>query len=116
MKRTTTSELRELLEQMRAEMAQLADRVARLEGKPLMAEPKAVEPPKAEPQPLPAPAPAPPAIVATEPLADDTIAAIAAAVAAFMGERVRIRQIRVLGSPAWAQQGRVSIQASHRLH
>lgn len=38
---------------------------------------------------------------------------IAAAVAAYLGQRPRIRQIRLLGSAAWAQQGRVSIQASH---
>jgi methylmalonyl-CoA carboxyltransferase large subunit len=38
---------------------------------------------------------------------------IAAAVAAYLGKRPRIRQIRLLGSAAWAQQGRVSIQASH---
>ena len=35
-------------------------------------------------------------------------------VAAFLGERAHIRQIRLVSSTAWAQQGRVSIQASHR--
>ncbi len=34
----------------------------------------------------------------------------------YLGVRLHIRQIRLLSSPAWAQQGRVSIQASHRLH
>jgi methylmalonyl-CoA carboxyltransferase large subunit len=40
---------------------------------------------------------------------------ICAAFAAFLGKKPRIRQIRLLGSAAWAQQGRVTIQASHVL-
>lgn len=51
----------------------------------------------------------PPADTVSEELA----LVIAAAVAAYLGKRPRIRQIRLLGSTAWAQQGRVSIQASH---
>ena len=39
---------------------------------------------------------------------------IAAAVAAFLGERAHIRQVRLVASEAWAQQGRVSVMASHR--
>ena len=39
-----------------------------------------------------------------------------AALAAYLGVRVHIRQIRLIASRAWAQEGRVSIQASHRLH
>jgi hypothetical protein len=39
---------------------------------------------------------------------------IAAAVAAFLGERTHIRQVRLLTSEAWAQQGRVSVMSSHR--
>ena len=49
-------------------------------------------------------------------IADDEILAIAGALAAYCGVRVHIRQIRLIGSRAWAQEGRVSIQASHRLH
>ena len=49
-------------------------------------------------------------------LSEDRLIAISAAVAAFLGERVRIRQIRLIRSNAWAQQGRVSVQASHWLH
>jgi methylmalonyl-CoA carboxyltransferase large subunit len=41
--------------------------------------------------------------------------AISAALAAYFGVRVRARQIRLISSPAWAQQGRVSVQASHAL-
>jgi methylmalonyl-CoA carboxyltransferase large subunit len=40
---------------------------------------------------------------------------IAAAVAAFVGKRAHVRQIRLLGSASWAEHGRVTIQASHVL-
>ena len=52
---------------------------------------------------------------AEEEVPEDVVLAIAAAVAAYLGQRARVRQIRLISSPAWAQQGRVSIQASHRL-
>ncbi|HEY1496545.1 MAG TPA: hypothetical protein VGF49_18455 [Candidatus Solibacter sp.] len=41
--------------------------------------------------------------------------AISAALGAYLGVRAHIRQIRLVGTAAWAQEGRVSIQASHRL-
>lgn len=50
-----------------------------------------------------------------EPIAEEVVLAIAAAIAAFLGKKPHIRQIRLIGSGAWAQQGRVSIQASHAL-
>ena len=37
------------------------------------------------------------------------------AIGAYLGVRAHIRQIRLVSTNAWAQQGRVSIQASHRL-
>lgn len=43
----------------------------------------------------------------------DVIMSIAAAVATYLGVKPRIRQVRLLGSGAWAQQGRVTIQASY---
>lgn len=49
-------------------------------------------------------------------ISEERLVAISAALAAFLGERVRIRQIRLIRSEAWAQQGRVSVQASHWLH
>jgi|SRR5215472_15137600 len=49
-------------------------------------------------------------------ISEERLLAISAAVAAYLGERVRIRQIRLIRSHAWAQQGRVSVQASHWLH
>ena len=58
----------------------------------------------------PAPAPQTPAGITEEELL-----AISAAIGAFLGVRAHIRQIRLVSSNAWAQQGRVYIQASHRL-
>jgi methylmalonyl-CoA carboxyltransferase large subunit len=53
-----------------------------------------------------------------EELAHETLVVIAAAVSAFLGKSVRLRSARLIqpveGS-AWAQQGRVFVQASHNL-
>ena len=49
------------------------------------------------------------------PDSEELVLVISAAIAAFLGKRPHIRQIRLLGSAAWAQQGRVTIQASHAL-
>ncbi|MFN8608649.1 MAG: hypothetical protein U0931_14025 [Vulcanimicrobiota bacterium] len=51
-----------------------------------------------------------------QPISEDDIFVLAAAVAAYLGKRAPIRQVRLLGTRAWSQQGRVSIQASHRLN
>ena len=48
----------------------------------------------------------------------EEVAMIAAAVTAFLGKPVRVRNVRRLrsdGSSAWSRQGRVFIQASHNL-
>jgi methylmalonyl-CoA carboxyltransferase large subunit len=50
-----------------------------------------------------------------EGISDEELLAISAAVAAYLGVRAHIRQIRLVSGNAWAQQGRVSIQASHML-
>ena len=48
--------------------------------------------------------------------ADETLVyVITAAVAAYLGVKPHIRQIRLVGGASWAQQGRVTIQASHAL-
>lgn len=84
-----------LLESLRADVARLGERVATLEAA----------------RAVPTAAAAPPA-----PIDDRTMTIIAAAIAAFLGKRAHIRQIQLLGSAAWAQQGRVTIQASHALN
>lgn len=91
------SELRAKLEAMQAEMARMAERLSQLSG---------VETPQPATQ-----APEPEA----ESIPEEVLLVISAAIAAYLGKRGHIRQIRLLGSTPWAQQGRVSIQASHRL-
>jgi hypothetical protein len=48
------------------------------------------------------------------PISDEVLLVLSAAVAAFLGERAHVRQVRLVHSDAWAQQGRVSVMASHR--
>jgi methylmalonyl-CoA carboxyltransferase large subunit len=80
------------------------------------------------PAPVAAPAPPPPVVAAPAPkppepekvqeLTPEIIMVLSAAVAAFLGKRARIRSARLVrtgASNAWAQQGRVFVQASHNL-
>ena len=46
-------------------------------------------------------------------IAADILLAISAAVAALLGKRATIHQIRLTGTTAWAMQGRATVQASH---
>jgi methylmalonyl-CoA carboxyltransferase large subunit len=95
------------LEALRREVARLGERVTTLEAR------VGVRPAERTPVPPAAPAPAPAA--QAEGLGEELVLVISAAVAAFLGKKPHIRQIRLLGSAAWAQQGRVTIQASHAL-
>ena len=90
------------LEALRQELARLGERVAVLEAA------VGTKPPAS------APAPPAPAAEASD-LSEELLLVISAAVAAFLGKKPHIRQIRLLGTTAWAQQGRVTIQASHAL-
>jgi methylmalonyl-CoA carboxyltransferase large subunit len=106
---TKTSDLEILIRDIRAQLAALAERVALLEtpaGPAVAAAPAPAELAKEE---AAAEAPAAPEI------GEEELLAISAALAAYFGVRVHVRQIRLISSSAWAQQGRVSIQASHRL-
>jgi len=87
------------IEGFRKELVRLNERVAALE--------KAAPATGSVTAPAEAPAPA------QVKLSEELVLVIGAAVAAFLGKRPHIRQIRLLGSNAWAQQGRVTIQASH---
>jgi len=86
---------------IRQDLTHLGERVAALEAaagvKRAAAVPAAA--PKAEP----------------EGLSEELILVLSAAIAAFLGMKPHIRQIRLLGTAAWAQQGRATIQASHAL-
>jgi methylmalonyl-CoA carboxyltransferase 12S subunit len=64
------------------------------------------------------PAPKPAELEQPEEVAPEIIMVLTAAVAAFLGKRARIlgaRLVRPAPSSAWAQQGRVFVQASHNL-
>ena len=91
---------------LRAEVARLSERIAALEAA------------------VPSPRPSPPSPLVgeggrggegAEPISEEVLAVISAAIAAFLGKKASIRQIRLLGAAAWSQQGRVTIQASHAL-
>lgn len=109
MAKTTMKDLAEIMERVQAQLQALSERVEKLEqaGR----EQSAVEAPaqaQAAAPPAQPPAPEKPEI------SEEELIAISAALAAYLGVRVRIKQIRLLSSHAWAQQGRVSIQASHK--
>jgi methylmalonyl-CoA carboxyltransferase large subunit len=93
--------LSEALRAIREELARLGERVAALEA--------AARPPARPAAPSPAPPPQP------EGLSEELLLVISAAIAAFLGKKPHIRQIRLVGTAGWAQQGRVTIQASHAL-
>ncbi|MGA8046204.1 MAG: hypothetical protein WCA30_08050 [Dermatophilaceae bacterium] len=46
---------------------------------------------------------------------EDVAIAISAAVAAFLGHRAKIKQMHYRTGAAWAQQGRVVVQAHHNI-
>ncbi len=103
---TRIDEVSKLLQGMQAQIAALEAKIAALEASgepsaPVAAAPVAV-----------APAPAP----VREEITEEVMLVIAAAVAAYLGERAHIRVVRLIPTGAWAQQGRVSIQASHQLN
>ena len=116
MPRVTVTELAATLEQLQVQMAEISHRIQSLErenagmhgpnGAASVALHRAAAPPLlSEPRTEPAP------LAITE----EELLAVSAAIGAYLGVRAHIRQIRLVGTSAWAQQGRVSIQASHRL-
>ena len=87
--------LADAVEAMRREVSRLSERVAALEA---------------------AARPVAPAQAGDDSLSEELVLVISAAIAAYLGKKPHIRQIRLLRSDAWAQQGRATIQASHALH
>jgi len=103
----------QILEELQLKLAALEARNELLESRVRELEhPTPVPIPAAAPQPVASSVAAAPA---REEISEETMLVIAAAVAAYLGERAHIRIVRLLPSHAWAQQGRVSIQASHHL-
>ncbi len=79
--------------------------------------PVAAAPPPVVAAPAPVPPPTPEPAIADE-ITPEILMVLSAAVAAFCGKRVKIRRARPAGPApgnAWAQQGRVFVQASHNL-
>lgn len=50
------------------------------------------------------------------PVPDEVVLAITAAVAAFLGHRAKLKQIRYSPRPEWAQQGRAAMQRRNLIH
>jgi methylmalonyl-CoA carboxyltransferase 12S subunit len=100
-------------ERLLARIAELEERVARLEAARDAAVSRLVAPVIARPAAPAVPAPAPPPAPRVE-VTEEILVVISASVAAFLGERAHVRQVRLVASEAWAQQGRVSVMASHR--
>jgi methylmalonyl-CoA carboxyltransferase large subunit len=96
------TQVTDTLAALRQELARLGERVAALEAAASVGR-------SVTPSHNTAPAPA------AEDLSDELLAVISAAVAAFLGKKPHIRQIRLLGAVGWAQHGRATIQASHSL-
>jgi methylmalonyl-CoA carboxyltransferase 12S subunit len=110
------SQVVDALEGLKRELSRLGERVAALEaagGAVAPAAPMKVKAGAAEAK-LEA-APPPPTPTRAEGLSEELVLVISAAIAAFLGKKAHVRAIRLIGSTAWAQQGRVTIQASHTL-
>lgn len=52
----------------------------------------------------------------TAEISEEEILVLSAAVAAYLGVKPKIRQVRLVGGASWAQQGRATIQAARDLH
>jgi methylmalonyl-CoA carboxyltransferase 12S subunit len=115
MKKQAPNGMEAVLADIQAQLRALTVRLDRLEAS--APAPVAAPVPAAVPVAVPAAAPAevPAAPPSRETITEEELLAISAALAAYFGVRVRIRQVRLISSQAWAQQGRVWVQASHRL-
>jgi methylmalonyl-CoA carboxyltransferase large subunit len=91
------------LEQLQAQIEEMSRHIEFLEQGGAAAEPSRQAAPAVREEPVPAG------------ITEAELIAISAALGAYLGVRAHIRQIRLVSTAAWAQEGRVSIQASHRL-
>ena len=101
------------LEEVRQELVRLGGRVAALEGAGPQTLPRSPRSEKRDGDKEVARAAVPSPL--EEVLSEELILVIGAAIAAFLGKKPHIRQIRLVGAAAWAQQGRITVQASHAL-
>jgi len=100
----TTDDVLIILKEMREQIADLAERVARLEAGSKSQSPAAADVQAAQ-KPIALLAPV------KQEITEEEILAVSAALGAYLGVRVHIRQMRLLSSSAWAQQGRVLVHS-----
>jgi methylmalonyl-CoA carboxyltransferase large subunit len=100
---------------LREELARLGERVAALEAATAPATGAGAAPGAAPPAGATAPPTEQGGWVKPETLDPELLLVISAAIAAFLGKKPHIRQIRLHTSPTWVQVGRVNIQGSHAL-
>jgi methylmalonyl-CoA carboxyltransferase large subunit len=103
--RVDSAGVMDALAALRREVSRLSERVAALEASGAAAAKPAT--------PVTHDASVPVAAVEPSGPSEELLLIIGAAVAGYLGVRPHIRQIRLIGSIAWAQQGRLTIQASH---
>ena len=113
MRESAQLDLQGALQKALAELETLKARVSQLETLAKVSAPEATHPVATTPQQAPSRETAP---VVQKGITEEEVLAISAAVAAWLGVQAHIRQIRLIRTGAWAQQGRVTIQASHRLY
>ena len=98
----TTDDTQVILEEMRAQIAALTERVARLEAGCSKIHPASA---------IAVEAAAKPAAPVKQEITEAEVLAVSAALGAYLGVRVHVRQMRLLSSSAWTQQGRVLVHA-----
>jgi len=112
----TLKEIAALVNELRAEVRGLSDRLAMLEQRPDGGSTGSALNVGAKPASAPAPAPAPATTAVVAETTEEDLLVISAAVAAYLGVRARIRHIRLIQSSSWVQVGRATVHASHRVH
>ena len=98
------SALLDAVKSLRQEVARLSERLAALEKR--SAAETLPPPPTRAFQSKP---------VTSESISEEIVMVISAAIAAYLGVKPHLRQIRLLNNNPWGLQGRVKIQASHAL-
>jgi hypothetical protein len=107
-----STDLEKILADIREQLASLSDRLARVEAG---AGPASAQVRTEAPAPEASGSRAKTEEAGRPGIGEEELLAISAALAAYFGVQVHIRQIRLISSPAWSQQGRVWVQASHHL-
>jgi methylmalonyl-CoA carboxyltransferase large subunit len=105
----TLQDILKQLADLSGRLAEVEKQVAATSAAPALAASK-VAAPVSESSPATSP------VAAAAGISEEEFLAISAALAAWLGVQAHIRQIRLIRTGAWAQQGRVTIQASHRLY